>query len=82
MMNEGFPNPIMTQSLRTSQFVATVLMLIRRRHTESLDDFKRIVSNKTVARELSEHWDYYHMYDYKDIIEELAEMEPLIRLQQ
>ena len=81
-MTDGFLNPIMTQSLRTSQFVATILMLIRRQYTESLEDFQRIVANRTVTRELSEHWDYYHMYDYKDIIEELADKEPLIRVGQ
>ena len=71
---------LMTDSLCVSQFVATVLMLIRRKHTSSFSDFKAIVTKRQVVDELEKNWDYYHMYDYKDVIEELAVMEPLIKV--
>ena len=69
-----------TKKLVIAQYIATILTLIRRNHTKSLDDFHTIVENGTVIRELEENWDYYHMYDFSDTVEELKKFEPLIQV--
>jgi len=48
---------LMTDSLCVSQFVATILMLIRRKYTSSLADFKTIVVKRQVVDELEKNWD-------------------------
>jgi hypothetical protein len=72
----------MTRGINVSQYIATMLMLIRRKYTDNPQDFHKIVENGTVISELQNNYDYYHMYDYTTVIEELAESEPLIRVQQ
>jgi hypothetical protein len=70
----------MTRGINVSQYIATMLMLIRRKYTDNPRDFHEIIENGTVISELQDNYDYYHMYDYNIVIEELAEFEPLIRI--
>jgi len=69
-----------TKKLAVAQYIATILMFLRRDYTKSLEEFHTIIENGIVIRELEDNWDYYHMYDYKDAVEELKKFEPLIQV--
>jgi hypothetical protein len=68
-----------TKELSVAQYIATVLTLIRRDYVTCIEDFRAIIDNGTVVGELEANWDYYHMYDFGDTVEELTKFEPLIR---
>ena len=69
-----------TRKLMVAQYIATILTLIRREYTRNLKDFHSIIENGAVVCELEENWDYYHMYDFRNTVEELKKFEPLIQV--
>jgi len=71
-------NPFRTDQRKKADFLAAVLMLIRREHVADDSQFAAIIANGKVVGELLDNYDYYHMYGYDVVIEDLAAKELLI----
>jgi hypothetical protein len=68
----------MTEKLQRANFIASVLMVIRRNYVTDRERFRAVVANGVVLNELQDNFGYYHMYDYETIVEELAKKEYLL----
>jgi hypothetical protein len=72
-------NFMMTEKLQRSNYIAAILMEIRRKQTISSAAFREIIINGTILDELINNYDYYHMYDHRTVIEELSEKDRLLK---
>ncbi|MCL2808326.1 MAG: hypothetical protein FWD27_09305 [Coriobacteriia bacterium] len=68
-----------TKRLAIAQYISTILTIIRREYTKSIDEFRAVIQSGIIVQELEDNWDYYHMYDYRETAEELKKFEPLIQ---
>jgi hypothetical protein len=78
MLGVDMGNFMMTEKLQRANFIASVLMVIRRNYVTDRERFRAVVANGVVLNELQNNYGYYHMYDYETIVEELAKKEQLL----
>jgi hypothetical protein len=71
-------NFMMTEKLQRANFIASVLMAIRRNYVTDRKRFRAVIANGVILDELQSNYGYYHMYDYETIVEELAKKEQLL----
>ena len=71
-------NFLMTDKLQLANFIASVLMFIRRNHVIDQERFRALINSGIILNELQGNYAYYHMYDYTTIVEVLAKKERLL----
>jgi len=71
-------NFMMTEKLQLANFIASVLMVIKRNYLIDQEGFRDVIANGIILDELQRNYAYYHMYDYETIVEELAKKERLL----
>jgi hypothetical protein len=81
ILGDDMSNFMMTEKLQRANFIASVLMVIRRNYIIDRERFRAVIANGIVLNELQNNYSYYHMYDYKTIVEELAKKEHLLTVE-